>query len=218
MADFDVMAVMVEENITDPSRPVKRRIDELLLICRAMMREKDRQITVLKEQVEDLTKKNNQLRNTLIDTTKKMIDENVRHSLNITEETARIEQQKSVQAEMQTIEEESELDKEIEDTKHLVDKSISELVNIDANIKIEISEFDNVTEDTQNFIEKSNSELIIFDDTVLIKTEIEIHEHDINDAINVTRVTEEISDVDTLQNKKEMEPEEERRDVDIEVL
>ncbi|XP_059044919.1 uncharacterized protein LOC131840744 [Achroia grisella] len=63
----DVMGTMVIDDITNPSKPVKRRIDVLLKMCRSMMREKDHEISILKEQVEELTKKNVRLRNALVD-------------------------------------------------------------------------------------------------------------------------------------------------------
>ncbi|KAM3956872.1 uncharacterized protein ACR2FA_009185 [Aphomia sociella] len=185
MADDDVMATIVEDNITDPSRPVKRRIDELLLMCRAMMREKDHQINVLKEQVEELTKKNIRLGNALIDLTKRNSCDN-QDLLQITEgTTTNIEQPINVQLEIErTIKIEREIDAEI------------------------------VREDTTPLVIPPNSEPTN-DDKIVIKSEIQIDEHDINDAANVTSVTEAIRDVDTSQIKQEIKIEEDRRDVDI---
>ncbi|XP_052754921.1 uncharacterized protein LOC113510111 isoform X2 [Galleria mellonella] len=65
--DVDVMKLMVVDDITEPSKPVKRRVDVLLKMCRTMFREKDHEISILREQVEELTKKNVRLRNALID-------------------------------------------------------------------------------------------------------------------------------------------------------
>ncbi|XP_052754990.1 uncharacterized protein LOC113510032 [Galleria mellonella] len=66
-ANTDVMATMVDDNITDPTRPVKRRVDVLLLMCQIMMREKDHEITILRKQVEKLTKHNLKWKSTLLE-------------------------------------------------------------------------------------------------------------------------------------------------------
>ncbi|XP_059044918.1 uncharacterized protein LOC131840743 [Achroia grisella] len=70
-ANTDVMATMVDDNITDPTRPVKRRVDVLLLMCQIMMREKDHEITILKKQVEKLTKHNLRWKSTMLEVQKR---------------------------------------------------------------------------------------------------------------------------------------------------
>ncbi|XP_059044873.1 uncharacterized protein LOC131840700 isoform X2 [Achroia grisella] len=61
-ATTDVMSTMVEDNITDPTRPVMRRLDQLLMMCNGMMRDKNREIITLREQVCILEKRNARLK------------------------------------------------------------------------------------------------------------------------------------------------------------
>ncbi|XP_026749251.2 uncharacterized protein LOC113510031 [Galleria mellonella] len=74
------MGTLVVDDITDPSNPTKRRFDVLLKMCRMMMREKDQEIRLLREQVERLTKKNVQLQNALTDRKRKIMMEDVEDS------------------------------------------------------------------------------------------------------------------------------------------
>ncbi|XP_052754412.1 uncharacterized protein LOC113520143 isoform X2 [Galleria mellonella] len=67
----DVMATVVIDDITNPSRPVMRTIDDLLTMCRVAIKERDHEISILKEQVEELTKKNVRLQKTLDEIKKK---------------------------------------------------------------------------------------------------------------------------------------------------